>query len=248
MLLAVIFFSIQIYCDFSGYSDIAIGTARLFGIRLMTNFRSPYLSPSVNEFWRRWHISLSIWFRDYVYIPLGGNRKGHIRKYINTLITFLLSGLWHGASGTFVFWGGIHGCAQIVENILQLHKKKKTKYLSMVIVFLFVTFAWIFFRADTLQEAGYIIRYMFDGILSPITYIRNGLAALGIRRKTYIRIGISLVVLLIFDWVSLHRDPLAEISKLPRIARWGIYYLLGMILIVYCFSNVGENQFVYFQF
>lgn len=248
LLIAVIFFSIQIYCDFSGYSDIAIGTARLFGIRLMTNFKSPYFSSSVNEFWRRWHISLSTWFRDYVYIPLGGNRRGRIRKYINTLITFLLSGLWHGASGTFIFWGGIHGCAQIVEDIFGLNKKRNFRYLSIAFVFLFVTFAWIFFRANTLREAGYIIRFMFDGISSPITYIRNGFAALRIVRKTYIRIGISLMVLLIFDWISLHRDLLLEISKLPRVIRWGIYYFLGMTVVVYCFSNVGDNPFVYFQF
>lgn len=106
LVLVVFFFSFQIYCDFSGYSDIAIGTARLFGIKLMTNFKNPYFSISLNEFWRNWHISLSTWFRDYVYIPLGGNRKGKVRKYINLWITFLLSGLWHGADGTFVLWGG----------------------------------------------------------------------------------------------------------------------------------------------
>lgn len=248
LLIAVIFFSIQIYCDFSGYSDIAIGTARLFGIKLMTNFKSPYLSLSVNEFWRRWHISLSTWFRDYIYIPLGGNRKGRIRKYINTLITFLLSGLWHGANGTFVFWGGIHGCAQIVEDVFKLNKKKRFRYLSMVIVFLFVTFAWIFFRADTLREAGYIIRCMFDGISNPIAYIRHGLATLRIVRKTYIRIGLSLIALFIFDWGSLNRDLLTEVSKLPRVIRWGIYYLFVVILLVYCVGNISENPFVYFQF
>lgn len=108
LVLAAFFFSFQIYCDFSGYSDIAIGTARLFGIKLMTNFKNPYLSVSLNEFWQNWHISLSSWFRDYVYIPLGGNRKGKVRKYINLLITFLTSGLWHGADVTFIVWGG--GC------------------------------------------------------------------------------------------------------------------------------------------
>ena len=106
LLISSLFFSLQIYCDFSGYSDIAIGTAKLFGINLMKNFRNPYLSVSINEFWKNWHISLSSWFRDYVYIPLGGNRKGTVRKYINILITFLLSGLWHGADMTFVLWGG----------------------------------------------------------------------------------------------------------------------------------------------
>ncbi len=248
MLIAAIFFSIQIYCDFSGYSDIAIGSARLLGIRLMTNFRSPYLSLSVHEFWRKWHISLSTWFRDYVYIPLGGNRKGRLRKYINTLVTFLLSGLWHGANGTFVLWGGIHGCAQIAEDVLHLHVKKKWRFLSMAVVFVFVTFAWIFFRADTLQEACHVIRFMFEGILAPVDYIRNGFAAVGIRRATYIKIGISVLLLLAFDWVSLYKDPLKEFARFPKIIRWGIYYLLGMVLIVYCFQNAGANPFVYFQF
>ena len=118
LLIAVFFFTIQIYCDFSGYSDIAIGTARLFGIDLMTNFRSPYFSTSLQEFWSRWHISLSTWFRDYVYIPLGGNRCSKMRRSFNLLVTFLVSGLWHGANWTFLFWGGIHGGMQVIENLL----------------------------------------------------------------------------------------------------------------------------------
>lgn len=115
---AILFFSMQIYCDFSGYSDIAIGTARLFGINLMTNFKSPYFSTSIKEFWSRWHISLSTWFRDYVYIPLGGSRCSKLRNSFNLLVTFLASGLWHGANWTFVVWGGIHGGAQVVEKAL----------------------------------------------------------------------------------------------------------------------------------
>lgn len=118
LLLATFFFTIQIYCDFSGYSDIAIGTARLFGINLTINFKSPYLSSSIKEFWSRWHISLSTWFRDYIYIPLGGNRCSKVKQIFNLLVTFLVSGLWHGANWTFVIWGGIHGLAQVIENIL----------------------------------------------------------------------------------------------------------------------------------
>lgn len=159
-----------------------------------------------------------------------------------------MSGLWHGANRTFIIWGGIHGFAQIVEDIFGLNKKKRFRYLSMAVVFLFVTFAWIFFRADTLEEAGYIIRFMFDGISSPITYIKDGITSLGILRKAYIRIGISLIILFIFDWISLYKDPLTEVSKLSEVIRWGIYYFLGMTALAYCFSNVGENPFVYFQF
>lgn len=248
LLIVSVFFSFQIYCDFSGYSDIAIGTARLFGIRLMTNFRSPYLAESVAEFWRRWHISLSTWFRDYVYIPLGGNRKGKIRKYINTLVTFLLSGLWHGANITFVLWGSIHGCLQVAESTFSLNRKKKYHILSGIVVFSLITFAWIFFRADTLQDALYVIRFMFSGIAQPLVYLKNGLDAIGIRRITYIRIGISLGTLFLFDYINLKKDPLIEISRFPRILRWGIYYVLGIVLIIYSIQNMGANQFVYFQF
>lgn len=248
LLIVAIFFSFQIYCDFSGYSDIAIGTARLFGVRLMTNFRSPYLALSIHDFWQKWHISLSTWLRDYIYIPLGGNRKGKIRKYINMLATMLLSGLWHGANITFVLWGGIYGCAQIAEDIAGLNKKKKFYGLSVLLVFIFVTFAWIFFRANTIREAFYIISHMFDGICNPVRYFRDGFAAVGIQRITYIRIGVTLLALFVFDLLSLYKDPLEELSRLPRVIRWGIYYFLGIILIVYCLQNAGDNQFVYFQF
>lgn len=245
---AALFFSIQIYCDFSGYSDIAIGTARLFGIRLMTNFKSPYFSTSVNEFWRNWHISLSSWFRDYVYIPLGGNRKGKLRRYCNVMITFLLSGLWHGADGTFLFWGGIHGMANVAESIFGWNGKKKHRILSAGIVFLFVTFAWIFFRADTMQEALYVIQYMFSGISAPLTYVRDALTAIGIGRMECAAIGISVLILFLFDLLSLRNDPLKEITKFPRVVCWGIYYLMGIVLIIYSLQNIGGNQFVYFQF
>ncbi|MCM1213717.1 MAG: hypothetical protein NC331_00455 [Lachnospiraceae bacterium] len=248
-MIAVLFFSFQIYCDFSGYSDIAIGTAHLFGINLMSNFRNPYFAPSVREFWKRWHISLSSWFCDYVYIPLGGNRKGKVRKYINTLITFLLSGLWHGANWTFVLWGGIHGCAQIIEDIFHGNKKdKKSNILSITAVFLFVTFAWIFFRAETLQQAVYVISHMFIGIFHPITYIKNGLIELGIGKLAYIKIGIPLLVLFAFEQTNLKKDPLQEISKLCKPIRWGVYWIFIIVLSVYCVQNIAQNQFVYFQF
>lgn len=248
LLLVSVFFSIQIYCDFSGYSDIAIGTARLFGINLMTNFKSPYFSASVNEFWRKWHISLSSWFRDYVYIPLGGNRKGEIRKYINVMITFLLSGLWHGANGTFVFWGGIHGLAQVAENVFGLSRKRKHGLISECIIFAFVTFAWIFFRASSLQEAFHVIRYMFSGISAPMTYIRDAFMAVGIDRKEVVGICVSVLLLTMYDFISLTRNPIEEFAKFPNVLRWGIYYLMGVILIVYSLQNMGGNQFVYFQF
>ena len=132
LIIASVFFSLQIYCDFSGYSDIALGTAKLFGIDLMINFRSPYFSKSIKEFWSRWHISLSTWFRDYVYIPLGGNRVGKIRHYMNLMITFLVSGLWHGANWTFIVWGGIHGLIQVLETAILGKKEIKNNKLNQV--------------------------------------------------------------------------------------------------------------------
>ena len=161
-ILIAFFLSLQIYCDFSGYSDIAIGTAKFFGIDLKTNFKSPYFADSIKEFWTRWHISLSTCFRDYVYIPLGGNRCSHMRKALNLMITFLVSGLWHGANWTFVIWGGIHGAAQILENVFMkgLHAvrtKKVGKFFMTLGVFIFCSLAWIFFRADTFADAFYVI-------------------------------------------------------------------------------------------
>ena len=247
LLISSLFFSLQIYCDFSGYSDIAIGTAKLFGINLMKNFSNPYFSSSINEFWKNWHISLSSWFRDYVYIPLGGNQKGTVRKHINTLVTFLLSGLWHGADMTFVLWGGVHGLAQIVENLFA-NRKKQFHWLSVIGVFLFVSFAWIFFRADNVQEALYIIQHMFVGITYPLTFVRNGLITIGIGKGIFFQIAGCLAILIIFDMINLRSNPLEDISKLPKILRWGIYYALGVVLIICCFRNIGENQFVYFQF
>lgn len=245
-LIAVFFFSFQIYCDFSGYSDIAIGTAHLFGINLMKNFNSPYFSTSVRQFWKRWHISLSLWFRDYVYIPMGGNRKGNIRKYINILITFLLSGLWHGANMTFVLWGGIHGCAQIAEDIFKIDRKKN--WLSIAAVFLFVTFAWIFFRVETLPEAIFIFQNIFSGISHPAAYIKTGLSQMGIGKFTCAQIAISLLILTIFELIHLKKDPIQEISKLYKPIRWGAYWLFILTIGYYCIKNVGQNQFVYFQF
>lgn len=170
LLVATLLFAVQIYCDFYGYSVIAIGSARILGIRLMENFDTPYFSASVADFWRRWHVSLTSWFKDYLYIPLGGSRKGTLRKYLNKLIVFLASGLWHGASLTFVIWGGINGLYQIIGEALApakerlaraLHVKREWPILRLFAIattFLLVDFTWIFFRAATLEDAATVIR------------------------------------------------------------------------------------------
>jgi len=191
--LAVFFFAFQIYCDFSGYSDIAIGCARVLGFNLITNFRQPYFSRSITEFWRRWHISLSTWLKDYIYIPLGGNRKGEIRWKINLLITFLLSGLWHGAAWHFVAWGALHAVFQIIGRSTELFRNalgrriglpiesRLRKVIQVCITFMLVCFAWVFFRANTIRDAFLIIKKLARIPLELARYVR-GLPRIGIIR------------------------------------------------------------------
>ena len=157
LIIGVICFAFQIYCDFSGYSDIAIGTARVFGYDLMKNFKSPYFASSLTDFWRRWHISLSTWFKDYVYIPIGGNKVLKWRWYFNLWITFLISGIWHGANWTFVLWGAIHGFGLVIENILSYKRSDKFLLFKKLWIFFFFCLAWIFFRANTISDAFIII-------------------------------------------------------------------------------------------
>ena len=252
LVLATVFFTIQIYCDFSGYSDIAIGTAKLFGVNLMTNFRSPYFSESVKEFWNRWHISLSTWFRDYVYIPLGGNRVGKARHALNLMLTFLVSGLWHGANWTFVVWGGVHGSAQLVEDALMPKKREKSKgivwWIRVLTVFAFVSFAWIFFVSHSIGDAVYVIRHLFDGIQRPVEYLCNGFVNIEMTSEVELVKGVFIVAVLgIFDFFSLKMDVISELSKKNLVIRWTAYICLGLIIVF--FSRKGAAaEFVYFQF
>ena len=252
-ILAILFFTIQIYCDFSGYSDIAIGTAKLLDIDLMTNFKSPYFSSSIKEFWSRWHISLSTWFRDYVYIPLGGNRCSKTRRSFNLLVTFLVSGLWHGANWTYVIWGAIHGLAQIIEN--HLHKLGKafrsTKpgaLLATIVVFVFCNISWVFFRAESLTDATFILTHMLTGIRSLRTYIDLGLVHLGLNdpaRLCYI--GFLIVILGLYDYFNKEKDVIVLISKKHLILQWIFYIGLGLMVLFFAQKGVAA-EFVYFQF
>ena len=252
LIAATVFFAIQIYCDFSGYSDIAIGTAELFGIRLMKNFDSPYFSCSIKEFWSRWHISLSSWFRDYVYIPLGGNRCGKLRHSFNLLVTFLVSGLWHGANWTFLAWGGVHGIAQIVENIFSRKNKRNGekaviwKLFHMLLTFCFCCFAWIFFRSQSIQEAVYVIRHSLSGISEPIQYLKNAYHDIGITKLEFAELCSSFAILAVYDYFSLKWDVIARVSRCPAWIRWGFYYILIFFLLFV--SNFTSSEFVYFQF
>ena len=211
LILATVLFAVQIYCDFSSYSNIAIGAARVMGFHLMTNFEEPYLASSVAGFWRRWHISLSTWFRDYVYIPLGGNRVKKGRWAFNVMVVFLLSGLWHGAGWTFVIWGGLHGAYQIIGGYLRPWKQKIWKAMhvnadaasfrigQILVTFLLVDFGWIFFRSNSLDQAKTIIRKMFVEFEWPQLSL-NYLSTLGL---DYQQLMILLGAVLVLAVVSL---------------------------------------------
>lgn len=249
ILIATVFFSVQIYCDFSGYSDIARGSAKLFGIELMENFKSPYFATSVRDFWGRWHISLSSWFRDYLYIPLGGNRVGRFRNCINVMVTFLVSGLWHGANWSFVVWGGIHGLAQVFENVLGIKKAKGhgvLVFLRRAAVFVFVAFAWIFFRADNVQQGFYAVGSLFQGISHPLLYLREGFHAVGLHWDFLPYLALYFIPLFVFDFVSLKKDIPAWIGSKGSVLRHGYMIILIVFLLFFCY--VGKSTFVYFQF
>ena len=260
--ISTVFFTIQIYCDFSGYSDIAVGCAKLFGINLMSNFKSPYFSFSVKEFWSRWHISLSTWFRDYVYIPLGGNRVSKHRHGLNLLVTFLVSGLWHGAAWTYVIWGGVHGTAQVLENIFCRDRNRSArnktdgkrtgmKYIlpvfKIVLVFGFVSFAWIFFRAQSLSDAAYVIRYTLSGIGSPIQYLKDGILNMGLEKTAVITCIGMIGILGIYDGLSLKYDVIECIGRWKPLLRWPVYLMI--VLLILFLAPIGNaSSFIYFQF
>lgn len=229
LLLAAVLFSMQIYTDFSGYSDIAIGTARLFGIRLSDNFNSPYFAHSIADFWRRWHISLTSWFRDYVYIPLGGNRKGKWQTIVNTLIVFSLCGLWHGANWTFVVWGLYNAMLFVPMILLRTNKHRdvsseRLKWLKVIITFVLVALGWILFRAPSMTECwGYIqalCRLDFSSI-----WIEN------IFQMACVIVAI--IIMFVFEWRK----------YLPN--RWWVYYIL--LFSIWWFAG-QDVDFIYFQF
>lgn len=254
-IIVTIMFAIQIYCDFSGYSDIAVGTARLFGIELTENFKSPYFSHSIKEFWGRWHISLSTWFRDYVYIPLGGSRAGRFRHLFNLLLTFLVSGLWHGASLTYIVWGGIHGFYQIIDSLFTGGKKKGERkrskgipgFLSLVLTFSAVCFAWIFFRANSFEDAYRMISTGFYNIGNFSEYLKTAVICLDMDYTHMIYVSIPVILLGIYDYASLKTDVIAYIASKKAWIRYPVYVLF--LLVILLFSEKGvSTEFYYFQF
>jgi D-alanyl-lipoteichoic acid acyltransferase DltB (MBOAT superfamily) len=286
VIVATWFFAIQIYCDFSGYSDIAIGAARVLGFRLMTNFDRPYFAQSVADFWRRWHISLSTWFRDYLYIPLGGSRVKLPRWCFNVMVVFLISGMWHGASWTFAVWGGLHGIFLIASRFTQRWRMemtggpqpaegvprkavtnrtfqpgsasgyesptpRTTAAMSLLpiwrafVTFNLVSFAWIFFRALTLADAGEILRRIFAHPfwLSPTTKA----GGLPLFTASSLNISFALIAFLFFaEWMQSHSYDARVLNSKPVWIRWPVYYSLGLLIL--WIGALGGKSFIYFQF
>lgn len=278
LILASFCFTLQIYCDFGGYSLIAIGAARMLGFSLMENFNTPYLATGIKDFWARWHISLSTWFRDYLYIPLGGSRKGQLRKYVNLMVTFLLSGLWHGADWSFVLWGGLHGAARALEEGLGQLKRKRSAagkrqrhlrpgspaavllaFLKWLATMLFVNFAWIFFRASSIADGIGFIKALLSsstpfasdaGFLAGQTI--DGPVSIGLDGLELAILFGAVLVLCCFSIIKRRSGEAPEVflTKQRLSAEWGI--LIGLILAIFIFGEYGPTfdpkAFIYFQF
>lgn len=265
IIVATILFAIQIYCDFNGYTMIARGSAKIMGINLMENFSAPYLAQSVSEFWRRWHISLSSWFKDYLYIPLGGNRKGKIRKYINLLIVFFVSGLWHGAAWGYVIWGGLNGLYQVIGELLVPLRKKvigvfrinvntfSHKLWKTITTFLLIDFTWIFFRAKSISESKIVFENMIDGISfqSLSSFFDGSLYQLGLGEREFYFMLLTLAILLAVDYLKYKKVNITE-----KIMNQGVVFnLLTCIVLFWIVFMMGiygaeydASQFIYFQF
>ena len=249
-MIAAVLFAFQIYGDFSGYSDIAIGAANVIGIKLMKNFDHPYFAQNPVDFWRRWHISLSGWFMDYVYIPLGGSRKGKLRTAFNLMVTFLVSGLWHGANLTYVVWGGINGLYNIIYRFMPKPKNKIKRLAPLKILgtFLLVDFSWIFFRAANLSDAMYIVKSL--GGVIPGLLTKGALTARLESVSFFSNNGVSLVCCLLFMLaVEMWENKSSIVEKINNSkwpVRWAFYYAVALLILF--FGNFGKSRFIYFQF
>jgi len=232
LMLATFAFAWQIYFDFSGYTDMARGVARMMGIRLMLNFNNPYLATGLGDFWRRWHISLSTWFKDYLYVPLGGNRKGKVRTYVNMFLTMVISGLWHGAQWTFVIWGALHALGRFMTRELErtaFYRDRVPRCVKQVFVFLFVSFCWIFFRAESLADATMIVKRIFTTGLSDPTC---PLLMMGL-------------VLSVWIYQFLYESRARRLLELAPV-RVGL--VVAMLVYIAVFATSSTKAFIYFQF
>jgi D-alanyl-lipoteichoic acid acyltransferase DltB (MBOAT superfamily) len=258
LVLATLFFAFQIYCDFAGYSDIAIGAAQVMGFTTMDNFNRPYFSKSIPEFWRRWHISLSTWFRDYLYISMGGNRVSIPRWYINLFVVLLICGLWHGANWTFIVWGGLHGLYLVFSAFTRDIREKIHKamgldrvprlhnYFKVTVTFSLVCFAWIFFRANSISDALYIISHLFIGWGGLVVRTLKAAPFFG-PLKFHLVVGVVSVGVLLLIHLSQEDNHFDQWLSEKRIGlRWAVYY--SMVVAILLFGNFGTKEFIYFQF
>lgn len=230
LLIGAFMYAIQIYADFAGYSNLAIGCGKLFGVRLRQNFAFPYFATNIADFWRRWHMSLTTWFRDYVYIPLGGSRCSKLKCIRNTFVVFLLSGLWHGANWTFVIWGFVHAC--LFLPLLILGKRLSMGVAGWLLTFPAVVFAWVFFRAADFHAAMGYFGAMFSKTLFTLP-------------RSYLSMLPWIAVLLVVDWIQRKKEHSLQIGCLPKVIRWMIYLTIAALCIAY---QRREAEFIYFQF
>lgn len=266
VLIATVLFAVQILCDFDGYTNIAIGAAKLLGIDLMQNFNDPYAARSIKEFWGRWHISLSTWFRDYVYIPLGGNRCKKPRHLFNLFATFVLSGLWHGANWTFVIWGGLHGFYQIIGNVTAKPRKKLREKIGLEnsvvlplwqrgVTFVLVCFAWLFFRANSIGDCGILLKALFTDWSFGFSFVSDTVTAMGLGGAMFVlcAAGIAVLFLLSKQVRTLEAMRTARVAYASQGEYGAILYAVAVAIValfwVYLSSQTGyTNSFIYFQF
>ena len=242
LLITVIMYSFQIYFDFSSYSNIAYGCGKIFGYELNKNFNLPYFASSIKEFWSRWHISLSTWFRDYLYFPLGGNRCKKYRCYLNILIVFLVSGLWHGAAWTYIVWGALHAIYQILERMFNLKFKSKT--LNIIRTFILVTFAWIFFRSSTINDAIYVITNMFSFSFNGV---KEQILSIGLDKYDLIVLSVSVTLVFIIEVLQYRKQIYTNFENLQLIPKLIICIILIFIITVFGSYGPGSDnsQFIY---
>jgi D-alanyl-lipoteichoic acid acyltransferase DltB (MBOAT superfamily) len=252
-IVATVLFGIQIYCDFSGYSEIAIGSARTMGFDLMVNFKRPYFSSTISEFWRRWHISLSTWFRDYVYIPLGGNKVSEGRRCFNLFMVFLISGLWHGANWNFVIWGALHGFYLVMGIVMSKYIPflSKRNLINILWTFILVNITWIFFRAGNFNDARHILSgiFSFSDLHSYFTIkyddLHGNITYLGQPVWKFLA-GLCLIpFLFVSDWI-IENGKIKIFNRQPLAVKWVVYYALIISILVFGVFEI--NQFIYFQF
>lgn len=247
---ATFIFAIQIYCDFAGYSTIAKGAAKILGIELMNNFDAPYFSGSFQEFWRRWHISLSSWFRDYVYIPLGGSRKGTARKRINLMVVMFISGIWHGAGLNYIVWGLLHGFFQVVEDCTKTIRSKISSWIQICITFTLTCFTWIFFRAGSVAQAiDFIKKIIFE--LKPLSLVGNLYPKYGLRIDELELLFFTVLVIFVVDLFKYKKISIKSwILSKHWILQSAVMILVSVFIFIFGVYGSGYNasSFIYFQF